>query len=378
MAIQKIGGSIIGLIDQAAGDVTYYNSEVASWVRLEKGNSGEVLTMNEEETAPQWGPAPPIWMPLGTLRGYSSGGNNGSWYAETRYNNIDNYSFVTDGNATDWGDLVRDNYHTAGSSSTTHGYVMGGEYHIGHWQSGYAAFVDTIQKFAFAVNSNSTDVANLGSVVDHGSGHTDGTNGFHCYIYGMNASPSQPAIDPKVNRVDKFPFATDTDATDVGDVNVNQNMGSGVSSITHGYYQTDSGVPNGALAGNINQFSFASPATATDVGDMVTLADNCGGSQSETYGYFSGGSNPPGTQINQIQKFSFATLGNSTDVGDMLHTGTAPGTASSTTHNYNAGGWMGEQNPSNQINKWSTSTDANATDVGDLWAPNYGNSGAQV
>ena len=105
MAIQKISGVTIDLDDQAAGDVAYYNSEVGSWVRLAKGEPEEVLTMNEEADAPQWGAAPPTWLPLGTLRGYSCGGNNGSWYTSTRYNNIDSYSFVTDGNAEDWGDL---------------------------------------------------------------------------------------------------------------------------------------------------------------------------------------------------------------------------------------------------------------------------------
>ena len=131
MAIQKIGGSIIELISQAAGDVAYYNSEVGTWVSLPKGEAGEVLTMNEEEDAPRWGAAPPTWLPLGTLRGYSCGGNNGSWYTSTRYNNIDSYSFVSDGNATDWGDLIRDNYYMASTSSATHGYICGGRNQAG-------------------------------------------------------------------------------------------------------------------------------------------------------------------------------------------------------------------------------------------------------
>jgi hypothetical protein len=370
MATQKIPGRAIELGDDTSGDVAYFDG--SAWRRLPIGEAGEVLTMNTAGTFPEWG-APSCPWNQGVLRGYSSGGNDGGWTSVTRYTRIDNYSFVTDSDATDWGDLVRDNYHTAGTASATHGYVMGGEYHIGHWQSGYAAFVDTIQKFSFAANANATDVSDTTVVHDHGTGHSDGTYGYNCYNYGMTASPSQPAISPAVNAVDRFPFATDTNATDVGDMNVNQNQLGGISSCTHGYYSTDSGVPNGALAGNINRFAFASPATAADVGDMVVVANGPGGSMSETHGYLSGGHS-----TNQIQKFSFATLGNSTDVGDLLHTGHSPSTSSSTTHNYNAGGWMGEQNPSNQINKWSTANDANATDVGDLWAVNYGNVGAQV
>ena len=373
MATQKIPGRAIRLGTDTAGDVAYFDG--SAWRRLPIGTAGQALTMNPAGTFPEWGAAQCPWN-QGVIRGYSSGGNNGSHQAEARYQRIDTYSFTTDSDATDCGDLVRDNYHIAGCSSTTHGYCMGGEYHIGAWNTGYAAYVDTIQKFLFAATANATDVANLTIIHDHGTGHSDGSNGYNCYVFGMLASPSQPAISPAVNAVDKFPFATDSDATDVGNMNVNSNQGGGISSCTHGYYSTDAGVPNGALAGNINQFSFANAATASDVGDMIVNVTNPGGSQSETHGYFSGGHTGEGG--NQIQKFSFASLGNSTDVGDMLHTGTAPSCTSSTTHNYNTGGWMGEQNPSNQINKWSTSTDANATDVGDLWAINYGACGAQV
>ena len=376
MAIQKISGVTIDLIDQAAGDVAYYDSEVNSWVRLAKGVAGEVLTMNESETAPQWGAAPPTWSPLGTLRGYSSGGNTGLHSATSRYDRIDNYSFTSDGNATDWGDLVRDSYMSGGTASATHGYVMGGEY----WNGSVAVYVDTIQKFSMAANADATDVgdASISRAFGQGSGHSDGTYGYSCYCEGPGL-PSQPLT---ANIVDRFPFATDTNATDVGNMNVNQTPYGGISSTTHGYYTADMGAPNASISaeGNINQFAFASPATATDVGDILFTMQHPGGSMSETHGYISGGhitSNVPG--MNTIQKFSFATLGNSTDVGDLQQNkGHTPACSSSTTHNYNAGGWMGEQNPSNVIDKWSTSTDGNSTDVGDLWAVNYGCVGAQV
>ena len=361
MAIQKISGVTIDLDSQAAGDVAYYDGEVATWVRLAKGEPGEVLTMNEEADAPQWGAAPPTWVPQGTLRGYASGGARGYWGSTARYERIDNYSFVTDGNATDWGDLVRDSYMMSGTASATHGYVMRGEF------TTPSQYIDTIQKFSFAANADATDVGNTTVAGSQGSGHSSGTDGYVCYVLGFPVT---------TNAVDRFPFATDTNATDVGNLNMNQVAWGGISSATHGYYSTDSGVNNGALAGNINQFSFASPATATDVGDMVVVVDHPGGSMSATHGYFSGGH--AGGSSNQIQKFSFATLGNSTDVGNLLHSGHTPACSSSTTHNYNAGGWTGEQNPSNAIDKWATASDADAAGVGTLWAKNYGTVGAQV
>ena len=363
MALQKISGVTIDLTSQTSGDVAYYDSEVASWVRLAKGESGEVLTMNDDADAPQWGTAPPTWSPLGTLRGYSSGGNTGSHSASSRYDRIDNYSFVTDGNATDWGDLVRDTYMMAGTASATHGYVGRGEFATNN-------LVDTIQKFSFAAQADATDVGNATTAGTRGSGHSDGTNGYFCYVVGWPIT---------TNAVDKFAFASDGDASDVGNINMNLAPYGGCSSLTHGYNVSDSGSNSGAFSGNINQFSFASPATATDVGDILFTMENAGNSMSATHGYISGGHIGGQPGINTIQKFSFVSLGNSTDVGDLQQNkGHTPACSSSTTHNYNAGGWMGEQNPSNVIEKWSTSTDANATDVGDLWAVNYGCVGAQV
>ena len=253
---------------------------------------------------------------------------------------------------------------SSGSSSQTHGYSAG---HVSY--AGPQVFSNVIQKVSFAVaEADSTDVANLTVARTSAGGATAINEQYGYCVAGHHTIPSS------INTIDKYPFASDSDATDVGDVNVNTSPNGNISSVTHGYYTADPGTANGALAGNINRFAFASPATSADVGDMITNPANGGGSQSETHGYISGGAG----NSNQIQKFSFASLGNATDVGDMLHGGNGPACASSTTHNYNAGGWQSEQNPTNQINKWTTAQDNNATDVGDLWAPNYGNVGTQV
>ncbi len=88
--------------------------------------------------------------------------------------NIDKYAFSSSGNATDVGDLVHDasnwNGNCSGSgrgngmSSITHGYVAGGELYT------------DIDKFAFANESNQTDIGDLGSGVTtlrchHASSH---------------------------------------------------------------------------------------------------------------------------------------------------------------------------------------------------------------
>ena len=71
--------------------------------------------------------------------------------------------------------------------------------------------------------------------------------------------------------------------------------------------------PTGSL-NVIQKFLFASNANATDVGDLRGLIQNNSGASSTTHGYTAGGSLSP---QGQIDKFSFTTDGNSTDVADL-------------------------------------------------------------
>ena len=78
MALQKIPGRTIQLDNQANSDVMYFDG--IDWVRLEKGEAGDVLTVNEDANAPQWGPA--CVFP-GTQFCYVCGGYIGKWPDDT-------------------------------------------------------------------------------------------------------------------------------------------------------------------------------------------------------------------------------------------------------------------------------------------------------
>ena len=99
MALQKIPGRAIQLDSQANSDVMYFDG--TDWVRLEKGDDGDILTVNEDATAPQWGPA---CLFTGTQTGYACGGHLGSPGGHSKA--INKFSLVTDGDATDIGDLI--------------------------------------------------------------------------------------------------------------------------------------------------------------------------------------------------------------------------------------------------------------------------------
>jgi hypothetical protein len=68
-----------------------------------------------------------------------------------------NFHFLSDTNATDVGDLSQSRYHVVGQSSTTHGYASGGTIP----PANPIVQVNTIEKFPFATDTNATDIADL-------------------------------------------------------------------------------------------------------------------------------------------------------------------------------------------------------------------------
>ena len=136
----------------------------------------------------------------------------------------------------------------------------------------------------------------------------------------------------------------------------------------------------------IERFSFTSDADATDWADLVRSTKYSSGATSQTYGYTCMGSYaaPSATDHNVIQKYAMSSQSNSTDIGDALAAGSGSCGSSSQTHGYASGRYVAPAPYSDQIQKWSFSTDGNATDVANLisgiqggaghsdWVGNYG------
>jgi len=343
MAIQKISGVTIDLDSQASGDVTYFDG--TDWVRLGKGEAGQVLTMNESVTAPEWAVA---WTFPGTVKGYCATGNTNPSGAGEGPKAIDRWSFTTDVNATDIGDVTLGRHHSSGQSSATHGYISGSSIN--------GPVTSAIDRWSFATEGNAVDHGDLAIQAGQGTGHSSETHGYHT---GGYSSPGSPG--PVINHIQKFVFASTgstNNATDSGDLTVARSCYSGASSSTHGY---SAGGSQGLTT--IDKFLFATDSDATDVGDCDVDSVVSAGTSSLTYGYITGGGGPT---ITTIRKYSFVTDGNS-----VAQTGTLSGTrhahtgCSSETFGYSAAGYS-DGGPINIIEKYSVSTDANATDVGDL------------
>lgn len=303
-------------------------------------------------------------------QGSTSGYTSGAFLDPVGGIVIDKFPFASDANATDVGDTLGStaaptyNYdgHTGGASSSSHGYLAGGYPNI-----------NVIQKFSFSVDGNATDVGDL-TTGTYGQGGTMSET--HGYMSGGH---------PSRNTVEKFPFTSDTNASDVGDLTSGRYFLTPSMSKTHGYAAggttATSGLPNTNI---IDKNPFSSDANSTDVGDILGFQDEGAGASSTTHGYMAGGneipspgSGPPfGDAINVIQKYSFSADANSTDVGDLTSIRFQAAGQSSTTHGYSSGGQV--PGSTNIIEKYPFSSDTNSSDVGDLTDARYGSSGQQV
>lgn len=212
---------------------------------------------------------------------------------------------------------------------------------------------NTTNKFPFATNSNATNGSTLTQEIWAVAGCSSAV---HSYRAGGNIAPFTPNF---TNTIDKFPFAGGANATDVGDLTNAQRNVQGCSSAYNGYIVSAIKTPPGVRDG-IEKFPFATDTNATSIGFLTTGMYQRATQSSKTHGYASGG--PPGSNI--INKFPFAADTNAIDIGDLTQGRAGGAGQSSTTHGYTSGGFGP---PSvNTIDKFPFSTDTNATDVGDL------------
>jgi hypothetical protein len=301
----------------------------------------------------------------GTVAGYASG-------APPATNVIDKFPFASDANATDVGNLSVARRDAAGQSSGVSGYTSGGYIP----PAGYSNVID---KFPFASNGNSTDVGDLSVARFSTTGQSSNVSG-----YASGGYSATPASVPARHRttIDKFPFATDSNATNIGALTLARRYSAGQSSDVSGYTSGGQRAPqpsppiNTFLVNNIDKFPFATDAGATDVGDLVLLSYTTAGQSSTVSGYTSGGygRTPPGLPIatfpvinrNNIEKFPFATNANATDIADLTVVRSIVAGQSSTVSGYTSGGYAPPILPVSTIDKFPFASDTNATDVGDL------------
>ena len=180
---------------------------------------------------------------------------------------VDNFSFTSDTNAVDHCDAFSIGSHHSCSRSGTHGYANAGEI-FPHY-----TVVNRITKFAFASSADGTDVADTLVAIGLNSGYSSATHG---YIAGGHLQVSQVTVD----TIQKYTTSADINATDVGDLSEAIGTPKGSSSVTHGYRMggnNPSPASSEYSSERIDKFPFATDSNATDVGDLLQARRYIGG-----------------------------------------------------------------------------------------------------
>ena len=193
--------------------------------------------------------------------GYMAGGfyNPGSAY----YNIIDKFPYASASNSTDVGDLTKVWVSCGSANSDTYGYAMGGA------TTGFAKHVD-VDKWSLTSDANASDVGNLTTAHYYGAGCSSTTHG---YAVAGRDTPGN-----EIHTIDKISFASDGNGvlysgSVASDSGKHSGGVGGVSSTTHGYC-IGGGNNSGNMSNIIDKFSYASEGNATDVGDLETSTNN--------------------------------------------------------------------------------------------------------
>lgn len=372
------------LISDGAGKLFYgginIDSVLATGNTTTRNINVDTLTVNTLNTSRLDNQQSQAFSFQGSTSGYASGGIKAAGF--TGLDTIDKFPFSSDANATDVGNLTVARYGSAGQSSSTHGYTSAGAAPQPTQPPFQNYGTNIIDKFSFASDANATDVGGMRDFrTYYASGTSSATNG---YIV--------PGEEGNQRFIEKFPFAADNSSSEVSFLAAPRTAGTGGhSSDTHGYVSGGRSYPG---SGNVNyrdpineivKFSMVVDTLVSDVGDLTVETSTHSAQSSTSHGYVSAGiSSPPVyTHMTKIEKFSFSVDGNGVLVGDLSqalgsHTAQASG-QSSTTHGYHSGGGPSWTDPiAILIQKFPFSTDANATEVGDLTEGRSNSAGQQV
>lgn len=215
---------------------------------------------------------------------------------------IEKFPFAADSEtATNVGTLSQSYAYMANNNTATHGYT-----------AGHTPVTTNIDKFSTVSDGDGAVAAYLTVGRYALSGQNSDSHGYHA-----------GGVDSNV--IDKFPFASDGNSVDVGNLSAPRYQSHGMSSTENGYAAGGQIFPQYAPnSGRIDKFSFASDGNATYIGNLTTYKEYDGASvSSTTHGYSAGGfyTQPTFASSNIIEKFSFTSDGNSVDVGDVVNSG---------------------------------------------------------
>jgi hypothetical protein len=176
---------------------------------------------------------------------------------------IQRFQMVATANATDVGNLTYGRSAAGGNSDVgnDYGYCTGG-YYSGQ-PNNYGG--NQIERYAMVSSGNAVDVGDMHTERASHASHSTET-------YGYQAGGGEPSV---TNAIRKFAFGSSVTSTDVGDLTNSRFDTTGMSSTTYGY--SAGGIWPDALNTTIDKYSFAADGNATDVGDLVMVGGRYNG-----------------------------------------------------------------------------------------------------
>ena len=202
----------------------------------------------------------------------------------------------TPGNATDFGDMIQNNYNGGALSNGPRGVHGGG--------SGIDSTVDIIEYITIDTTGNSTDFGDLINAAGAGlAGFCDGSRG--CFAGQL--------VPGSTYGIQYITVATTGNATDFGDLTVTRYSVAGVDGGGRGVIGAGR---SGGYVNTMDYVTIASTGNATDFGDATIAVKGRGAASNGTRGVFAGGLD--GSNYNVMDYITIASTGNATDFGDLL------------------------------------------------------------
>ena len=235
-----------------------------------------------------------------STRGFMFGGQIGSPDVQT--NLIEFVTIATEGNSTDFGDLLRAKrrLNGQGHSNKTRAILAGG--------GGDAPLApdNVIQFFTMASTGDATDFGDLNAAKDNSAGTGSPTR--MLIAGGRDYTPSATVV----NKIEYITMSTTGNVTDFGDLTVARAELARASNAVRSVF-----VSGGTPSPKVNTIDFVTTATtgdATDFGDLPIAKGGMASANNSIIGIFVAGTT--GSRTTDIQSLTIATTGNGVAFGD--------------------------------------------------------------
>jgi hypothetical protein len=298
-----------------------------------------------------------------SVKGFYAGGTT-----PTRVNTIQTFVINNGGTATDFGDLIQVVANNSGNSAAhgglNNGYEgtrplpfneAGGDVGMFSGGSGDSNLIQTIN---ISSTGNSQNFGNLVlSRRQFAGGFSNKTRSLTANGYMSAPSTGYPAA------IEYVEFATKGNSADFGDTSAGSETGGAFANNTRGVFAL--GVVSPAVVNTVDYVTISSIGNAADFGNLSVARHNPAGLSSNTRGLIGGGATPSLSDV--IDYVTISTVGNFTDFGNLSVTRAQAAGANSTTRGVFAGGAYPSPTANTDIMDYITiATTGNASDFGDL------------